>query len=340
MTPNGARSWIVEYRPHGGGRSVGKRRITLGSVSVLTPDQAREAAGDVLAKVRFGDDAPHDRAARRSSPMLAELITEFMNEEIRPTRKPGTAALYDMYFRVHVRPALGTKRTREVTSTDVGKLYRKIGTKTPVTANRVVALLSSLFSWAAGRSKVPKDLNPARGITRYREQGREQFLSSEELARLGDALREAETVGVPWIIDESSPKAKHVPKDNRRTKVSPYATAALRLLLLTGCRLREILNLRWEEFDRERGMLLLPDSKTGRKPVILSGAAIAVLEGIPRAGDYVICRLAPRKGPTGFEASVGGHPPACRIGSNSAARSAAHLCRDRCRQQSRAPGYR
>jgi hypothetical protein len=88
VTPNGARSWIVEYRPHGGGRSVGKRRITLGSVSVLTPDQAREAAGDVLAKVRFGDDGPHDRAARRSSPMLAELITEFMNEEIRPLGAP------------------------------------------------------------------------------------------------------------------------------------------------------------------------------------------------------------------------------------------------------------
>jgi integrase len=295
VTPKGTRSWIVEYRPHGGGRSVGKRRITLGSVSVLTPDQAREAAGDVLARVRFGEDAPYDRAARRSSPMLIDLITEFMNEEIRPTRKPRTADLYNMYFRVHVRPVLGSKRAREVTSAEVGTLHRKIGTKTPVTANRVVALLSSLFSWAAGVGKVPKDLNPARGITRYREQGRERFLSGEELARLGDALREAETVGVPWVVDESSPKAKYVPKDNRRTKVSPYATAALRLLLLTGCRLREILNLRWEEFDRERGMLLLPDSKTGRKPVILSGAAIAVLEGIPRVGDYVIAGLRAEK---------------------------------------------
>jgi integrase len=295
VTPNGARSWIVEYRPHGGGRSVAKRRITLGSVSVLTPDQAREAAGDVLAKVRFGEDAPHDRAARRSSPMVADLIDQFMNEEICPTRKPRTAELYDMYFRVHVTPALGSKRAREVTSADVGKLHRKIGAKTPVTANRVVALLSSLFSWAAGRGRVPKELNPARGITRYREKGRERFLSSDELARLGDALREAETVGVPWVVDEKSPKAKHVPKDNRRTKVSPFATAAIRLLLLTGCRLREILNLRWEEFDRERGMLLLPDSKTGRKPVILSGAAIAVLEGIPRVGDYVIAGLRAEK---------------------------------------------
>jgi integrase len=293
VTPNGARSWIVEYRPHGGGRSVGKRRITLGSVSVLTPEQAREAAGDVLARVRFGEDAPHDRATRRSSPMVADLIDEFMNDEVRPTRKPRTAALYDMYFRVHVTPALGSKRAREVTSTDVGKLHRKIGIKTPVTANRVVALLSSLFSWGAGRGKLPKDHNPARGITRFREQGRERFLSSEELARLGDALREAETIGVPWVVDETSPKAKHVPKDNRRTKLSPYATAALRLLLLTGCRLREILNLRWEEFDHERGMLLLPDSKTGRKPVILSGAAIAVLESIPRAGEYVIAGLRP-----------------------------------------------
>ena len=100
---------------------------------------------------------------------------------------------------------------------------------------------------------------------------------------------------MPWVVDEKSPKAKHVPKDNRRTKVSPFATAAIRLLLLTGCRLREILNLRWEEFDRERGMLLLPDSKTGRKPVILSGAAIAVLEGIPRVGDYVIAGLRAEK---------------------------------------------
>src|SRR6185437_12861099 len=56
-----------------------------------------------------------------------------------------------------------------------------------------------------------------------------------------------------------------------------------------------VLNLRWDEFDRERGMLLLPDSKTGRKPVILSSAAIAVLEGIPRAGDYVISGLRPEK---------------------------------------------
>jgi hypothetical protein len=165
ITPNGVRSWIVEYRPHGGGRAVGKRRITLGSTSVLTPDQAREAAGDVLAKVRFGEDAPHDRAARRESPMVFQLIEEYLGEEVRPTRKARTADLYEMYFRRHIRPALGAKRAREVTPNDVAKLHRKVGREAPVTANRVLALISSLYSWAARTGRVPRDLKPARGIT-------------------------------------------------------------------------------------------------------------------------------------------------------------------------------
>ena len=288
VTPGGAKSYVVEYRPHGGGRGVGKKRITLGSTNVITTEQARQAARDVLARVRFGEDAPHDRAGRRASALVSDLIDEFMRDEVRPTLKRRTADLYALYFRRHICPVLGTKRAREVTTADVNRLHRKIGVTAKVTANRVLALISSLYSWAARTGRVPEDLRPVRGITRYREEGRERFLSGAELARLGEALREAETVGIPWIIDRSSPKAKHVRKNDQRTVVSPFATAALRLLLLTGCRLREILNLRWAEYDSERGMLLLPDSKTGRKPVILSTAAIAVLEAIPRAGDYVI----------------------------------------------------
>lgn len=293
VTPHGARSWIVEYRPHGGGRGVAKKRLTLGATSVLTPEQARDAAGEVLAQVRLGEEVRVDRAARRSSPTIRELVARFMKEEVKTTRKPGTHDLYDLYFRLHVLPELGSKRAREVTRADIVKLHREIGRNAPVTANRVLALISGLYSWAARVGEVPEDLKPAKGVTRFREQGRERFLSIEELGRLGDALREAETVGLPWSIDEDKPTAKHIPKENRITKVSPFATAALRLLLLTGCRLGEILNLRWAEFDEERGMLLLPDSKTGRKPVILSEAAIAVLKKIPRAGMFVIAGKRP-----------------------------------------------
>jgi integrase len=211
-------------------------------------------------------DAADDRAMRRAAPTVADLIERFMREEVRPTRKPRTSDLYDMYFRVHVLPALGFRRAREITLADIAKLHRKIGAKTPVTANRVVALMSAVFSWAARLGEVPEDLNPVRGITRYREQGRERFLSSDEIVRLGEVLREAETVGLPWTIDETRATVKHVPRKNRMTKVSPFATAAIRLLLLTGCRPREVLNLRWEEFDRERGMLFCRTAKPAVSP--------------------------------------------------------------------------
>ena len=71
-------------------------------------------------------------------------------------------------------------------------------------------------------------------------------------------------------------------------KISPAATGAIRLLLFTGCRLREILHLQWKEVDFDRDMLFLADSKTGRKPVVLSSAAVAVLEALPRMGRYVV----------------------------------------------------
>jgi integrase len=109
-------------------------------------------------------------------------------------------------------------------------------------------------------------------------------------------LTEAETIGLPWRPDPSKPTAKHAPKErNRRVVINPYAAAAIRLLLLTGARLREILHLRWEEVDMERGLLLLSESKTGRKTIILNAPALAILAGLGRIGPYVIVGDDPAK---------------------------------------------
>ena len=289
VTPAGARSWVVEYRPGNGGRRVSKRRVTLGSVATLLPDRARKAAKDVLARARLGEDVAGQRSARRQALTVAELSTRFMMEEIRPTRKPGTAALYDLYFRRHVRPELGPKLAREVSRTEFAQLHRKIGKAAPVTANRVLTLISAMLSWAIRVGEVSEGINPAKGISRFKEHAKERFLSAEELARLGDALREAETVGLPWDASGSKAFAKHSPgPEHRLTKLPPHVTAAIRLLLFTGCRLREILQLKWAHVDFERGMLFLPDSKTGRKPVVLAAPAVAVLQELSRIGDYVI----------------------------------------------------
>ncbi len=289
VMPTGSKSWIVEYRPHGGGRRIAKKRVTLGRTSAIPPERARQAAKKILARVQLGEDIAAERAALRRAPTVGELAERYMAEEIRPTRKRRTAELYESYFRNYILPEFSTRRAREVTRADATRLHRKIGATTPATANRVLTLLSGLFSWAADAGEVPEDVRPAKGVTRYPEEGRERYLNTEELARLGDALREAETEGVPWEVDETKPTAKHAPKpEHRRCKISPFATAAIRLLLFTGCRLREILHLQWDHVDFERGMLFLPDSKTGRKPVILSSAAMAVLGAVPRVGRYVV----------------------------------------------------
>lgn len=96
-------------------------------------------------------------------------------------------------------------------------------------------------------------------------------------------------------MDETSPTAKHVPKNNRRTIIGPHAAAALRLLIFTGARSREILHLRWEHVDVGRGLLLLPDSKTGRKTIILNAPAMAILADLPRVGAFVIAGEDPDK---------------------------------------------
>jgi len=157
-----------------------------------------------------------------------------------------------------------------------------------MTANRVVECIGSVYRYAATCGLVQHGHNPAAKIEAFREQRRERFLTSEELAQLGDAIREAETIGIPWEVDSKKPTAKHIPKKNRTTKIGSHAAAALRLLILTGARLREILELKWDYVDFDRGLLLLPDSKTGRKTIVLNAPAMAVLSELPRIGTYVI----------------------------------------------------
>jgi integrase len=296
VTPTGSKSWIVEYRSYGGGRRAPKKRITLASVSTLPVTEARQAASRILARARLGEDVAGEKLTRRRAPTIRELADRFMSEEVRPTRKPSTAAIYDMYFRLHVLPALGGTRAIDLNRNDLSALHREIGRRAAVTANRVLTLLSELYSWAAKVGEVPQHFHPAKGITKYREEGRERYLSTEELGRLGDALREAETTGIPWVVDQKNPKAKHAAKlDHRYCKLSPWATAAIRLLLLTGCRLREILDLEWEHVDFERGMLFLADSKSGRKSVMLSDQAIDVLANTSRMGKFVIFSTDPNR---------------------------------------------
>jgi len=132
--------------------------------------------------------------------------------------------------------------------------------ETPYQANRVLALLSKIMNLAERWGERPDGSNPCRHVEKYREDKRERFLSAEELSVLGDVLAEAE----------------------KAAKLRPAVITAVRLLILTGCRLSEVLGLRWEYVDLQAQCLHLPDSKTGRKTVHLNAPALAVLNAAGR----------------------------------------------------------
>lgn len=286
VSPSGAKAYVFEYRPGEGGRRVAKKRITIGKVGDLTPEQARKEAERLRARTKLGDDPQSEKVLQRQSMTVAEVARRFLDEHVSAKRKPSTKVHYEDVLNRILLPKLGSRKAKDVTRADLAKLHLE-WSHTPFQANRVLAISSSMYSFAAKHGLVPEGLNPARGIEKFAEGARERYLSTAELQQIGAALREAETTGIPWEI-VSSKNVKHVPKKRQTTVLDPHAAAALRLLIFTGARLREILHLEWSHVDLQRGLLLLPDSKTGRKTIVLNAPAMEILATLPRLGRYVI----------------------------------------------------
>lgn len=280
--PSGKRKYVIQFRQ---GRK--SRRMTLGEHGRLTPDEARLLAKEMLGAVAKGKDPLAERRARQAVRPFRAVAEEFMQLHVAAKTKPRTAEEYGRLLRLHLYPGLGAKPISTITKGEIAKFHAGIGG--PSVANRCLALFDTIWNWAAGRGEIDGP-SPTKGLERNPERARERYLTPDELRRLGKALKDAETVGIPWVVDERGPKAKHLPKKQRATVLDPYAVAAIRLLMLTGARLREILTARWDYVDFDRGMMFLPDSKTGRKTLYLSDVALGLLESLPRleGNPYII----------------------------------------------------
>jgi integrase len=158
-----------------------------------------------------------------------------------------------------VRPVLGPIAMADISRADVLRVHHRLRA-TPYMANRTLANLQTLMNWAEQQGYREAHSNPCRGVRKYPEASRRRYLTVAEMVRLGAALRIAE----------------------RWQRMSPTAVTAIRLLLLTGARVSEILSVRWKEVDLPRGELRLSDSKTGRKTIVLSAPARQILAAWPR----------------------------------------------------------
>ncbi len=248
--PTGRLLYFVQYRLSGR-----TRRVKIGLHGVVTPDAARQRARLILSDVSRGCDPAAERAARRQAKTVSELADAYLELHARPRKR--SASDDEQRLKKYVRPALGSKVAIDVARPDVIGLHRTIGrTGGEYVANRVLALISSMWSWAEREGLLPANHpNPARGVVRFRETSRDRWLTPDEVKRVATALG---------------------------AEPSIYVRAYFALALLTGAQKRELLSIRWS--DIEGSLLRIGQTKNGEPHVVpLPEVAMSILEALPNA---------------------------------------------------------
>ena len=263
VMPSGRKIFVLQYRV---GRKA--RRFTLGHYPILTVEQARTSAIKNLVAVKDGKDPSGDKQVLAASPTVRDLAQRFQDTHCKDMLKPNTRDQYARLLKNHILPELGDFRVADVTRAEIARWHHLMA-KHPSNANKTMLLLSKMFNLAELWGLRPDNTNPCRHLSKYKEHKRERYLSAEEMRRLGETLRMAEEARL----------------------CSSYAVAAFRLLILTGARLGEIRDCKWEYVRLDQGIIRLPDSKTGPKFIHLGRSAIDLLRQLPRkdGNPYLIC---------------------------------------------------
>ena len=252
----GSKVYVVQTRAKG--KST---RVTIGRHGVIAPEEARRRAALIISRIKSGQAAV--AAPVPKGPTVSEVAGRYVAEHVEVRLKASTARMVRNDIDRYILPEFG-KLAIEAVGHERIAAYHSTLHEVPSMANRMVETLSAMFSMAETWGLLAQGGNPCPRVVRYKARRKERFLTEAEFERLGRVLSEMEAEG----------------------DILARAAAAIRLLMLTGCRCNEILKLRWDEVDLERNELRLRDSKTGARTVPLSPSAASVLAERPRAsGD-------------------------------------------------------
>jgi integrase len=271
VKPSGVASYLVQYR-NKEGRT---RRLVLGRVGVLTPEEARSAAGSKLNAAAKGGDPSAERHDARKAMTVAQICDWYLKEAAGRV-KPSTLAMDRSRINCHVKPLLGQRTVAALTLTDIQQFQSQVAngkTAKPRSekgragrttggrgvASRTVGMLGTILEFAR-RNRIITE-NPARGVHRFPDVKRRRFLSIDELIALGTAMREAEGENQTGI-------------------------AAIRALLLTGCRKMEILGLPWSWLDVRARCIRFSDTKSGAQLRPIGTAAVNHIEAQSRRDNH------------------------------------------------------
>jgi integrase len=254
ITSAGTVAFVLNYTLNGR-----ERRYTIGKYPDWSPSAAREEAIKIRGDVSRGEDPLADREDRRDAPTVGELCDRYMERHAKPHKRASSIEGDRMAIDLVIKPGLGNRKALEISYSDIDELHQSLS-GTPYRANRILALLSKMFSLAI-KWKYRFD-NPCRGVERFQESATSK---QDELQRLLQAL------------------AAHP---------NQHSANAVRLLLMTGSRRGEVLSATWDQFDFDRGVWTKPSTHTKQKRqhhVPLSAPALVLLSGMKaqreREGD-------------------------------------------------------
>jgi len=272
VTVGGAKVYIVQYRL--GGRGTKTKRFTIGNHgSPWTADHARDKASEILAAVALGRDPVAEHKAKMALGFtVAELADRYVSDHLETKNRPGTRREARRLVERVIKPRLGSKTVAHLSRDDVATMHHRMR-GTPRQANQTLAVLSKMLSLAELWGHRPDGSNPCRHIARFEEAKRERFLSDAEVTALGQALADAATTA----------------------RELPQTLDAVRLLLLVGCRVGELLALRWEDVDLQAGALTIREAKAGGRVQTIGAQCVAYLKAMHRSGAWVIPAAAPKK---------------------------------------------
>lgn len=283
MKPSGAGYFCIVYR----NRQRRQRQLLVGRHGVVTPEQARAHAKILLAEVDAGGDPAETKAQDREAITVRELCELYLDAARKglvktrfgKPKRTSTIAIDEGRISRHIIPLIGNKLTREIRRSDIQKLVDNITlgktavtvktkprgvarvTGGPGTAARVVELFGGIWSWAQKRDLVAGP-SPVTGVEKEKSQPKDRILSTEELKRLGEILKQNEVT-------------------------HPHAVAALRLILLTGMRRQEVVELMWDAVDCTNSCIRLQETKTGRSTRPVGGIVFQILDSLPQINSFV-----------------------------------------------------
>jgi len=248
----GKGKWRLRYRNAKGRRAC----FTIGDAPTLSLAEARELVNELRRKIAMGRDPSEEKSINRETPTFGEFIEQMYVPYIKTYKRSWQTDI--SLLKNHLLPRFAKRFMDDIRREDIVKLHfdRRASGAAPSTSNRLLIIMRYIFNLSIKWETAGVKTNPCAGVPLMEENNkRERYLHHDEARRLYESVCKSQNQMLKFIVP---------------------------MLILTGCRKREVLDARWQDFDIERRIWRIPIAKSGKaRHIPLSDGALMILRSVP-----------------------------------------------------------